>query len=155
MLAVRKSWKSSAAPITSTWACFVEAMYLVGRIGGHRLQNHLWALLGRGIIRSHEHGSNETSGMATLMNQYQNVPMDLADASLVIAAEAIGDRPSLRWTAISGCTGFQTEAHLISCRNNHSCPDAATPPIPRLRHHRHVLVNRPNNPLLQNLSPRY
>ena len=33
--------EASAVPIISTWACFVEAMYLVGRIGGYPLQEHL------------------------------------------------------------------------------------------------------------------
>ena len=67
-------------------------MYLVGRIGGHPLQDHLGALLSRGIIRLHEHSANEPRQMATLMDRYQNVPMDLADASLVAVAEVLGDR---------------------------------------------------------------
>jgi len=83
--------ETSAVPLISTWACFVEAMYLVGRIGGYRLQAHLWAMLSRGIIRIHEHASGEADRMAALLNRYQNVPMDLADASLVATAEAIND----------------------------------------------------------------
>jgi hypothetical protein len=84
--------EASAVPIISTWACFVEAMYLVGRIGGYPLQEHLWALLNRGIIRFHEHSDTECKQMAQLMDRYQNVPMDLADASLVAVAETLGDR---------------------------------------------------------------
>jgi len=84
--------EASTVSIVSTWACFVEAMYLVGRIGGYRLQDHLWALLSRGIIRLHEHGADEPRQMAAFMDRYQNVPMDLADASLVAVAEALGDR---------------------------------------------------------------
>jgi len=84
--------ESATVPAVSTWACFVEAMYLVGRIGGYRLQDHLWALLSRDIIRLHEHSTSEPRQMALLMDRYQNVPMDLADASLVAVAEALGDR---------------------------------------------------------------
>jgi len=84
--------EASPVPIISTWACFVEAMYLVGRIGGYRLQEHLWALLNRGIVRLHEHNDTERKQMAALMDRYQNVPMDLADASLVVIAETLGDR---------------------------------------------------------------
>ena len=84
--------ETSAVPVTSTWACFVEAMYLVGRIGGYPLQEHLWALLNRGIMRFHEHSEIECRRMAELMQRYKNVPMDLADASLVAVAEASGDR---------------------------------------------------------------
>lgn len=79
-------------PLVSTWACFVEAMYLDGRNGGHKLQEHLWALVDRGIIRLHEHRANEPRQMAALMDRYQNVPMDLADASLVAAAESLANR---------------------------------------------------------------
>jgi hypothetical protein len=84
--------EASTAPIVSTWACFVEAMYLVGRIGGYRLQEHLWTLLNRGIVQLHEHNDIERRQMAVLMDRYQNVPMDLADASIVAAAETHGDR---------------------------------------------------------------
>jgi len=84
--------ESAPVPVISTWACFVEAMYLVGRIGGFRLQEHLWALLNRGILQLHQHTDAERTRMAALMERYQNVPMDLADASLVSIAETLGDR---------------------------------------------------------------
>jgi hypothetical protein len=67
-------------------------MYLVGRIGGYPLQEHLWALVNRGMVRFHEHSDAECKQMAELMDRYQNVPMDLADASLVAVAETRGDR---------------------------------------------------------------
>jgi uncharacterized protein len=85
-------FESTTAPLVSTWACFVEAMHLVGRIGGFSLQEHLWGLVNRGIVRFHEHDEAECRRMAELMNRYQNVPMDLADASLVVTAETSGDR---------------------------------------------------------------
>jgi len=81
-----------SAPVISTWACLVEAMHLVGRIGGFRLQAHLWELLDRDIVRLHEHDDVERRLMTALMNRYQNVPMDLADAALVAVAETLGDR---------------------------------------------------------------
>jgi hypothetical protein len=84
--------ESAPVPVISTWACFVEAMYLVGRIGGFRLQEHLWDLLNRGILQLHQHADTESARMAALMERYQNVPMDLADASLVSTAETLGDR---------------------------------------------------------------
>jgi predicted nucleic acid-binding protein len=88
----QKVLESSTEPIISTWACFVEAMYLVGRIGGYRLQEHLWELLLRGIVGLHEHSAGEPRQMASLMDRYQNVPMDLADASLVAVAELLEER---------------------------------------------------------------
>ncbi len=83
---------AATVPIVSTWACFVEAMYLVGRIGGYSLQNHLWGLERDGIVLLHQHGIGESEAMATLMERYQDVPMDLADASLVAIADVVGDR---------------------------------------------------------------
>lgn len=83
--------EATTAPLISTWACFVEAMYLVGRIGGFPLQEHLWTLLNRGLVRLHEHNEIERRQMAAMMSRYQNVPMDLADASLVSVAETLGD----------------------------------------------------------------
>jgi predicted nucleic acid-binding protein len=83
--------EASAVPLISTWPCFVEAMYLVGRIGGLPMQQHLWTLLDRGILQFHDHNAEECKRMAQLMSRYQNVPMDLADASLVTVAEAIND----------------------------------------------------------------
>ena len=84
--------EASATPLVSTWACFVEAMHLVGRIGGFGLQKHLWEIVARGIVRLHEHNEIEQKQMATLMDRYQDVPMDLADASLVAVAQTTGDR---------------------------------------------------------------
>jgi predicted nucleic acid-binding protein len=83
---------AATAPLVSTWPCLTEAMYLVGRIGGLRLQQHLWGLINRGIVRLHDHTDGERAQMALLMDRYQNVPMDLADASLVAVANALGDR---------------------------------------------------------------
>ncbi|HEV3051394.1 MAG TPA: hypothetical protein VGX50_13915, partial [Longimicrobium sp.] len=31
-------------PMITTWPCFGEAMYMLGREGGHRLQQGLWNL---------------------------------------------------------------------------------------------------------------
>jgi uncharacterized protein len=84
--------EAAASPVVSTWACFTEAMYLVGRIGGFNLQQHLWALIDRGVMRLHQHGEVECRQMAAVMQRYRNVPMDLADASLVITAETLADR---------------------------------------------------------------
>jgi len=84
--------ESARVPLTTTWPCFTEAMYLVGKLGGIAMQEHLWALLQRGILILHVHTDIETMAMAALMTRYQNVPMDLADASLMVAADTLNDR---------------------------------------------------------------
>jgi uncharacterized protein len=78
------------APLITTWACLAEAMYLLGRYFGFQAQEELWQLLERGIVVIYDHDRGEQDRMRSLMTTYQNVPMDLADASKVTAAEAMG-----------------------------------------------------------------
>jgi predicted nucleic acid-binding protein len=78
-------------PLLTTWPCFVEAMYLVGG-GGFGPIKLLWEYLLDGPVRIHVPQADEMVRMAELMEQYQNVPMDMADASLVAAAETLNLR---------------------------------------------------------------
>jgi uncharacterized protein len=77
-----------SGPLLTTWPCFTEAMYLLGEVGGHTYQASLWALLTAGRLLLVDLTASEVERMAVLMSQYQNVPMDLADASLVAVAES-------------------------------------------------------------------
>lgn len=77
-----------AVPLLTTWPCFTEAMYLLGAVGGYRYQAALWQLWSSPKLYLHDLTPNELTRMAMLMQQYQNVPMDLADASLVAVAES-------------------------------------------------------------------
>jgi predicted nucleic acid-binding protein len=90
--ACRSVLESVRVPLITTWPCFAKAISLVGKLGGIALQEHLWALLHRGILILHVHGDIEAMAMAALMIRYQNVPMDLADASLIAAADTLNDR---------------------------------------------------------------
>jgi predicted nucleic acid-binding protein len=75
-------------PLLTTWVCFTEAMYLLGTVGGYRYQAALWHLRTSGRLVLHNLTSAEADRMAGLMAQYQDTPMDLADASLVVVAES-------------------------------------------------------------------
>ena len=74
--------------LLTTWVCFTEAMYLLGAIGGYHYQKELWELQKAGKLAIRELTPDETSRMRELMEQYQDTPMDLADASLVAVAES-------------------------------------------------------------------
>jgi len=63
-------------------------MYLLGAVGGFRYQAQLWTLRTAGRLFLTELTTTEADRMAVLMAQYQNVPMDLADASIVALAES-------------------------------------------------------------------
>lgn len=78
------------APLVSTWPCFTEAMYLLGRAAGYPGQRALWQMRASGKLVLHDASDEEASRMAVLMEKYRDTPMDLADASLVAAAEALG-----------------------------------------------------------------
>lgn len=75
-------------PLLTTWVCFTEAMYLLGEVGGYIYQAALWDLIGTGRLLLHDLAPQEADRMAALMDQYRETPMDMADASLVAAAES-------------------------------------------------------------------
>ncbi len=79
-------------PLVTTWPCLTEAMYFLGRRGGAAAQDGLWKFLERGVVVLHLPGAGEWQRMRTLMTDYRDAPMDLADASLVTAAENLGMR---------------------------------------------------------------
>ena len=79
-------------PLLTTWPCLAEAMYMLGRRGGYRYQAALWDMYFDGRLILHQSAPEETARMAALMEQYRDLPMDLADASLVAAAETLGLR---------------------------------------------------------------
>jgi len=76
-----------SAPMVTTWPAFTEAMYLVGEGLGWRGQEALWRILLRGDLRIVETRPSTINRMERLMSKYRDVPMDLADASLVAVAE--------------------------------------------------------------------
>jgi predicted nucleic acid-binding protein len=62
-------------------------MYLLGEVGGHRYQAPLRELSLEKRLLFHTLTAPERERMAALMETYRDTPMDLADASLVTAAE--------------------------------------------------------------------
>jgi predicted nucleic acid-binding protein len=83
---------SLSAPLVTTCACFTEAIYLLGRYGGWLAQQELWGYIGDEILVIYHHTSDELTRIETLMAQYRDIPMDLADASLVAIAEVLNQR---------------------------------------------------------------
>ena len=79
-----------SAPMLITWPAFTEAMYLVGDGLGWRGQEALWRILRRGDLCLVEAEASTVDRIERLMSKYRDVPMDLADASLVAAAEERG-----------------------------------------------------------------
>lgn len=82
-----KELENLQGTLVTTWVCLAEAMHLAYGIGGRPFQRALWKLLANPVFEieplTKEHGQR----MDQMMERYQNVPMDLADASLYVCAE--------------------------------------------------------------------
>jgi uncharacterized protein len=74
-------------PMLTTWPAFTEAMYLLGSGAGWRGQEPLWRMVRAGQLVLAETNASMLARMPALMEQYGDLPMDLADASLVALAE--------------------------------------------------------------------
>lgn len=79
-------------PLLTTWPCFTEAMAYAGGVGGWPMQQQLWQFVGRGALTFQDLAEADKARLPVLMAQYHDTPMDLADASLVAAAEALNLR---------------------------------------------------------------
>lgn len=84
--------KTLRGQMLSTWACFTEAMYFLGELQGWKGQNALWDFVRKDVLILHNLSQIEVQRTDELMEKYKNVPMDLADASLVVLAETTGKR---------------------------------------------------------------
>jgi uncharacterized protein len=80
-------YQQLTVPMITTWSCFTEAMYFLSELRGWSGQSILWEFLDRKALQLHHTNEVECQRIKTLMEKYQDVPMDLADASLVAAAE--------------------------------------------------------------------
>jgi predicted nucleic acid-binding protein len=99
-------------PLLTTWPAFREAMYLLGQAGGIAAQRALWRLLDTGRLKIGDLSPDAVERSAALMDKYADLPMDLADATLVALAEADGHRrifsldPDFHVYRINGRTRF-------------------------------------------------
>lgn len=84
-----------ASPLVTTWSCLTEAMYLALHRGGWNMQKQLGQLLLDKLLMLYEIQENDYDRLLKLMEKYRDRPMDLADATLVLAAEKTGYRQIL------------------------------------------------------------
>ncbi len=87
-----RCWKASRSlvkPLVTTWPCLSETTYHLDKIGQWHLVSALWALVEQGILTVHIPDENELRRVQELMKKYRDLPCDLADASLIAAAETL------------------------------------------------------------------
>lgn len=75
----------------STWSCLTEALHLLGRDAGWEAQDELLDYFDDGLIALHQAEGGESQRVRQLMAKYRDTPMDLADATLITAAESLGE----------------------------------------------------------------
>ena len=80
---------SLVCPMVTTWPTLTEAMYLLGSAGGWTAQDALWKLVERGDLQLVDLDEPLRKRTRTLMAKYRDLPMDMADASLVAVAETL------------------------------------------------------------------
>lgn len=90
--ACRSALKGLVLPLVTTWPAFTEAMYLLSRAGGPRGREALWRLVSTGRLVLADLSAAAVERSAWLMAKYADLPMDLADATLVALAEERGQR---------------------------------------------------------------
>jgi uncharacterized protein len=74
-------------PLLTTWPVVAETMYLLGESAGWSGQNALWTMIVREHLVLLNIGSSQYGRVRELMDRYKDLPMDLADGTLVAVAE--------------------------------------------------------------------
>ena len=72
-------------PLATVWPVITEAMYLLDF--SSQAQDALWRLLERDAVKILPLDARDVPRLRELMRKYRDLPMDLADAALVRAAE--------------------------------------------------------------------
>jgi predicted nucleic acid-binding protein len=86
--ACRDVFDAWTAPIVSTEAVLTEATHLLGRVAGGRRACLDFFLSGAAVLVPSTPASLHRS--RALLGQYADLPMDFADATLVVLAEELG-----------------------------------------------------------------
>ncbi len=81
----RDALKRIREPLATVWPVITEAMYLLDFSA--EAQDALWRLLERDAVKILSLDAGDVPRMRELMRKYRDLPMDLADAALVRAAE--------------------------------------------------------------------
>ncbi len=87
--ACREALTAVDGPLIATWPCVTEALYLVRRQGGASFELALFNLLMRPEIQFFTLGKDDVPRLVELINRYHDLPMDFADAPIVLASERL------------------------------------------------------------------
>ncbi len=77
-------------PLITTWPVITEVCYLLGRELGVASQRAFLQMIKADLLAVADIDVAQLDAVEQLMQKYANLPMDLADASLVLLAESVG-----------------------------------------------------------------
>ena len=77
-------------PLVTTWPVVTETCYLLLARLGDQTQRAFMTSFAAGTFEIFQLGRDHVPRIVVLMKRYANLPMDLADASLVLLAEELG-----------------------------------------------------------------
>ena len=81
----REAFATMDEPLGTVWPVVAEAMHLLSF--SWRAQEALWDMMETGAVEILPIGIDDVPRMKELMRKYRDLPMDLADATLVRVAE--------------------------------------------------------------------
>ena len=84
-VACQETLSSLSDSMVTVWPVVTEAMYMLRAYW--RAQEALWEMIETGAVEILPLGIDDVPRMQELMRKYRDLPMDLADAALVRAAE--------------------------------------------------------------------
>ena len=88
--AAKRALDGIVEPLVTTWPVMTETSHLLAnRLNPHAAETFV-ASAARGAFEIFELGTAQLPRIVELMRKYYQLPMDLADASLVILAEHLG-----------------------------------------------------------------
>ncbi|MBE0591372.1 MAG: PIN domain-containing protein [Gemmatimonadales bacterium] len=76
--------------LVTTWPVLTETCHILLRRGGSAAQRRFLESWLKGSFDVHDLNPEQAARIHALMLRYESLPMDLADASLVLLAEALG-----------------------------------------------------------------
>jgi len=79
-------------PMVTSWPALTEAVYLLGARAGSKGQDALLRLVVRGDVAPATMDAEDVERCRSLMGRYKSLPMDFADATLVVLAENLKTR---------------------------------------------------------------
>lgn len=77
-------------PLVTTWPVMTETCHLLLKRLGHKAHVAFLEGYSRGAFSVYDLRESHTARLVFLVKKYRDLPMDLADASLVILAEELG-----------------------------------------------------------------